>query len=70
VFSRIAPGDLDLDPMMPKNNRVLPYIMTNISAVLKNFTQRKLSYHLEINLWMDRRTDRVITMQVWSYSKT
>jgi hypothetical protein len=30
VFSRIVTGDLDL--MTPKNNRVLPYITTNISA--------------------------------------
>jgi hypothetical protein len=27
----IVPPD-DLDPRMPKNNRVLPYMMTNISA--------------------------------------
>jgi hypothetical protein len=32
----VAPaGDLDLGPMMPKNNTVLPYMMTNISANLK-----------------------------------
>jgi hypothetical protein len=59
-FHVSPPGDLDLDPTMPKNNRVLPYIiMTNISCkVLKNFTQWNLSYHLEMKLWtMDRQCD-------------
>jgi hypothetical protein len=31
-FHVLPPGHLDLDPMMPKNNRVLPSMMTNISA--------------------------------------
>jgi hypothetical protein len=40
----LPPGDLDLDPMMPKNNRVLPYMMTNISAkkISPNFTGNEI----------------------------
>jgi hypothetical protein len=46
-FHVVPPGDLD--PMMPKNNRVLPYMMTNISAKFQ-----KISVELNSLKWRQK----------------